>query len=232
MILIISEPGHVADVIRHAAEHIHEPLRAASVADPDLFTHALGCRTIAYVAEPRLLEPRGSSDPEHVRAVVRAAHAPGVERVVVVVPYGDRGEDELRPLRKDGVPYTILRVQPLLDELADATNLHAARSVWLPRGKTVELTLRTTLATAVIDAITRDDLCGSTVDVPSERMEIADALARAAALAGAALRVHVSSPSVSFAMRKLSRWIGLEPPELEALCDRLGAERAGGAAAA
>jgi hypothetical protein len=121
-----------------------------------------------------------------------------------------------------GRRYTILRVRPLVDELADATNLHAARSVWLPRGRTVDLASRAALAVAIRDGITRDDWCGSTIDVPSERIELAEAMRRAAEIAGAGVRVHVTSPRVSFAMRKLSLWMGLEPPELEALCDRLG----------
>jgi hypothetical protein len=54
-------------------------------------------------------------------------------------------------------------------------------------------------------------------------MELADAMKRAGEIAGAGVRVYVTSPSVSFAMRKLSRWMGFEPPELEELCDRLGA---------
>lgn len=222
MILALCAPGHVASAVREAAELLGEPVRTASVDDPDLFMVALGCRAVVYVAEPRLLDARGDCSPERMRAVVRASHAPGVERVVVVFPEGDVWREEALLLQKDGVGYTILRTRPLIDELADATNLHAARSVWLPRGKTVDLASRPSLAGAIRDAITRDDWCGATIDVPSERIEIAEAMQRAAAIAGAGVRVHVSSPGVSFAMRKLSLWLGLEPPQLEALCDRLG----------
>ena len=223
MILTICAPGHVASAIREAADILGETVRAASVDDSDLFTHALGCRAIVYVAEPRLLDAGEECDADRMRAVVRASHAPGVERVVVVFPEGEVWREEALVLQKDGVGYTILRARPLVDELADATNLHAARSVWLPRGKTVDLASRAALALAIRDAITRDDWCGATIDVPSERIEIAEAMRRAAEIAGAGVRVHVTSPSVSFAMRKLSLWMGLEPPELEALCDRLGA---------
>jgi hypothetical protein len=223
MILSVCAPGHLASAIREAAEILGDPLRTARADDPDLFMHALGARAIVYVAEPRLLDGNEVCDPDRMRAVVRACHAPGVQRVVVVFPHGEVWNEEALVLRKTGVAYTILRARALVDELADATNLHAARSVWLPRGKTVDLVSREALAHAIRDGISRDDWCGATIDVPSDRIEIAEAMRRAAEIAGAGVRVHVTSPSVSFAMRKLSLWMGLEPPELEALCDRLGA---------
>jgi hypothetical protein len=224
MILSTCSPGHVAAAVREAARRIDEPVRAASASDADLFMKALGFRAIVYAPEARLLEAAegGSPEPERMRAIVSAAQAPGVERVVVVAPSGSAWEEEHAVLRKNGIGYTILRAQPLLDELADATNLHAARDVWLPRGKTVRLASADALARAVHLALTRDDWCGSTIDVDAESLDIAEAMRRAAALAGARVRVHVTSPSMSFAMRKLSLWMGLEPPELERLCDRLG----------
>lgn len=223
MILAICGPGHVATAIREAADGLGDAVRTANVDDPDLFMRAIGCRVVVYVAQPRLLDAREDCDVDRMRAVVRASHAPGVERVVVVFPRGEAWSDEALVLQKDGVGYTILHSHPLVDELADATNLHAARSVWLPRGKTIDLTSRAALPHAIRDGITRDDWCGATIDVPSEPIEIAEAMRRAAEIAGAGIRVHVTSPSVSVAMRKLSLWMGLEPPDLEAVYDRLGA---------
>lgn len=222
MILVLCPPGHIGSTIRDTVESLGETVRTASVEDPDLFMHAVGCRTIVYAAVPRLLDAEACCQPERMRAVVRASHAPGVERVVVIFPQDDAWHEDALVLQKDGVGYTILRSRPLVDELADATNLHTARSVWLPRGKSIDLVSRATLAAAIRDGIARDDCCGATIDVPSERMEIGEALKRAADIAGAAgVRVHVTSPSISFAMRKLSLWMGLETPELEGLCDRL-----------
>jgi len=221
MILTVCSPGHVADAVRIAADSLGEVLRAATISDPDLFMHALGCRTIVYAAEPRLLDAPQAGDPDRMRAVVRAAHAPGVERVVVVFPVGEAWEAEARVLRKDGVGYTILHSRPLVDELADATNFHATRSVWLPRGQSVALVPQARLSATLRDAITRDDLCGATLEVPAERMEIVEAIRRAAGVAGAGLRVHAASPSISFAMRKLTTWMGHAPPDLEGIFDRL-----------
>jgi hypothetical protein len=75
MILAVCAPGHVASAIHEAGEVLSEPLRTARADDPDLFMHALGCRAIVYVAEPRLLDANEASDANRMRAVVRAAHA-------------------------------------------------------------------------------------------------------------------------------------------------------------
>lgn len=223
MILGVCSPGHVALAVADAARALGDTLKSVDAVDDDLFTRALGSRAIVYAPEARLLdaEPAHQSA-ERMRAVVRGAHAPGVQHVVVVLPAGARFDEEELVLKKDGVGYTILRCGPLLDELADATNLHTARSVWLPRGHVVELSSRAVLAQAIRDAIAEDNLCGATVDVPAERVEIAEAMRRAAEIAGAGVRVHITSPSLSFAMRKLYSWMGLAPPDVEALCDRLG----------
>jgi hypothetical protein len=157
-----------------------------------------------------------------MRHVVSAAQAPGIQHVVVIAPPGEAWDEEHLILKKNGVGYTILRTGPLVDEVADATNLHTARAVWLPRGTTVRLASTEGLASAIHDALTRDDWCGATIDVPVESMDLGEALQRAATIAGAPLRVHVTSASMSFAMRKLSLWMGLAPPEIEQLCDRLG----------
>lgn len=231
MILALCAPGHIATAIGEAAASLGETVRASTSIDDDLFMQALGCRAIVYVAEPRLIDARDIPNADRMRAVVRASHAPGVQHVVAVLPQGDAWCEEALPLQKDGVGYTILRSRPLLDELADATNFHAARAVWVPRGKPVDLVPRPALAAAIRDAIVRDDWCGATIDVPSERMEIADAMRRAAEIAGAGVRVHATSPSMSVAMSKLSLWMGLAPPDLQALCDRLGGGAAPRAAA-
>src|SRR5688500_610437 len=134
-VLVICRPGHVAAAIREAVESSGSVVKIARHDDPDLFMHALDCRAIIHAPEARLLDARENPDPERMRAVLRASHAPGVERLVVVFPSdADRWEEEARVLKKDGIGYTILRARPLLDEIADATNLHTTRSVWLPRG--------------------------------------------------------------------------------------------------
>ncbi len=226
MILVLCSAGHVAVAAREAAESIHEPARIVdpSRAAGDLFNLARGCRAIVYVPEPRLLDSAADfSNADRIRDVVRAAHAPSVERVIVVVAAANTREEEQRVLERDGVPYTIVRCAPLLDELADATNLHTARSVWLPRGREVELATRSALTSAIRLALFRSDLYGATIVVPMIRTDIVEAMRRAAAIAGAAVRVRTSMPRVSAAVRRLRAWLGGGAPvDVDALCDRLG----------
>jgi hypothetical protein len=54
--------------------------------DGDLFSHAVGCGTIVYGPEARLVDAASLADSERMRAVVRASHAPEVRRVVVIFP--------------------------------------------------------------------------------------------------------------------------------------------------
>lgn len=158
MILSICAPGHTAEAVRDAATSLAEPLRSASVADPDLFSHALDCKTIVYAP---LDAPGG--DTEKMRAVLKAAHAPGVKRVVVIFQEGDAPREDALLLQRDGVGYTILRSRAAIDGLPVAS--------------------RTALASAIRDAITRDDLCGATIDVAI--VDMAQTTRRAANVAGA-----------------------------------------------
>jgi hypothetical protein len=223
-VLAVCAPGHVASAIREAVESLGAAVKAARHDDPDLFMHALGCRSVVYAPEPRLLDGHEAPDADRMRAVLRGAHAPGVERIVVVFPKdADAWQEEARVLKKDGIGYAIVHARPLIDELADATNLHTTSSVWLPRGQTVDLVGRRDLVSTIRNGLSRDEWCGSTIDVPSERIEIGEAMRRAADIAGARVKVRVASPGVSSAIRKLSLWMGLEPPELGALCERLSA---------
>jgi hypothetical protein len=58
-------------------------------------------------------------------------------------------------------------------------------------------------------------------------MEVAEAIRQAASVAAADGRVHTASPGISFAMRNLSLWMGLEPPALEGIFERLGTAKRG-----
>ncbi len=228
MILVLCSAGHVTVAAKEAAESIHEPSVACDpVVLRDPFKQARGCRAIVYGPAPRLLDAAAgeTASSGRMRDVVRAAHAPGVERVVVVAPtssFGDFGEEEERVLEEDGVPFTVVRCAALLDELADATNLHAARSVWLPRGRYVELATRAALTATIRSALFRNDLCGATIAVPTLRIDLVEAMRRAAAIAGAGVKVRATARGLSSAMRKIHAWTDRRASfDVEALCDRL-----------
>lgn len=225
MILVLCSAGHVAVAVREAIESIREAALLGDLSTKsDVFGQARRCRAIVYAPEPRLLDSAGMdvSNLDRIREVVRAAHAPSVERVTVVTATDCVWEQEERILEQAGVAYTVIRCAPLLDELADATNLHTTRSVWLPRGREVELATRSALATTIRSALFRDDPCGATVFVPTVRTDLVEAMRRAAAIAGAGVRVHASVPGVSSVLRRVRGWVERRPAlDVEALCDRL-----------
>jgi hypothetical protein len=217
MILETTGSGPLGVAVRGAIRGTGEDVRSARADDPDLFMTALHCRAIVGAVAPNLLdeklEPRPS--PDRMRPMVRAANAPGVKLVVVVVPSGERYAEEELVLKKDGIPYVILRCAPLVEELAEATNFHVTGSLWLARGKTTAISTCADVASAVCKALVDDSLQGATIEVPSEQVDLAEAVRRAARAAGAHTAVRATSPSLSVAYRKVSRWLGLtEPPAL------------------
>ncbi len=224
MIFVLCPPGHVATAVNDALESLDEAPRHVEPGGA-LVGQAAGSRAIVYAPEPRLLDaydvPRPSTD--RMRGVLRIAAAPGssIERIVMIEPTDTSFVAEEKLLVSSGVPFTIVRCAPLVDELADATNLHISRPVWLEQGGEVELASRAALTRAVRSALVWDTLRGSTITVPAARMDIGEAMERAAAVAGAAVTIHVAAPGVSLSMRKLYAWLGVASLEVEAVCDRL-----------
>jgi hypothetical protein len=223
MILETTGNGPLGVAIRGAIRGMGEDVRSARVDDPDLFMTALGCRAIVCTAAPNLLDGKlePSPLPERMRSIVKAANAPGVKLVVVVVPSGDRYADEELVLKKDGIPYVILRCPPLVEELAEATNFHVTRSLWLARGKTTAISTCADVDAAVRKALVEDSLQGATIDVPSEQVDLTEAVRRAARLAGAHTEVRATSPGLSAAFRKFAVWFGRPQPPAITLYDRM-----------
>lgn len=220
MILILCSPGHVATAVADALSNLDEPARLGDPAS-DLFTQATGCRAIVYAPEPRVLEVSSARhDAKRLSEVLRAARAPGVERVLVIEPASFRVGPARFPGDEDG-KCTVIRCAPLLDELADVTNLHTVGAVWLRRGREVELTSRAALTRSIHAALLWRELRGARMQVPAHTIEIAEAMRRAAAIVGAAVSIRTTSPRVTHAVRKLYAWLGRAALDVEAVCDRL-----------
>ncbi len=225
MILETTGDGPLGIALRGAIERSGEDVRSASVEDPDLIVKATGCRAIVCATSPTLLDatldPRPS--PGRMRAVARATNALSVQLVVAVVPADRAYEEEERVLRSDGIPYVIVRSAPWIEELAQAISQLAAGKTWLPRGKRTNLANAADFAEVVLRALRDDELQGRTIDVPASEVDVADALRRAAAMAGARVKVRATSPALSAAYGKLSGWLGRAEPPVNALYQRLAA---------
>jgi hypothetical protein len=156
-----------------------------------------------------------------MRGIVRAANAPGVKLVVAVVPSGGRYEEEELVLKKDGIPYVILRCPPLIEELAEAANFHVTHSLWLAPGKTIALSAGAVLSAAVARALRDDSLQGATVEVAATPLEVAEVTRRAARIAGASTKVRTAPRSVSAAYQAVAKWLRVPPPPALSLCERM-----------
>jgi hypothetical protein len=224
MILDTTGNGPLGIAIRSAVHGKGEEVRTAPVGDPaDLFMAALDCRAIVCTAASSLLDSKldPSPAPERMKTIVRAANAPGVKLVVAVVPSDDNYADEELVLKKDGIPYVILRCAPLVEEIAEATNFHVTGSLWLARGKMTAISTAADLGTAVVRALDEGSWQGATIEVPSERVDLTEAVRRAARAAGARTEIRATSRALSAVHERLAGWLlGHRPPAL-ALYERL-----------
>jgi hypothetical protein len=220
MILCLAGEGPLAEALRAALQERGEEVRTASTSDDDLFGKAGGCRAIVYLPAPNLLEGRlrPRPAPERMRAVLGATNAPGVRFVAFAAPPGY--EDEELLLRRYGVPYVVMRTPPLLEELASEPALSEPCSVWLPRGRALAVASAPAVAQALVRAIDDDALQGATTDAPSETLDAAEALRRAAARSGRAT-VRTVPPVVDSMVRRVGRLFRVPEPPIVALHGQL-----------
>jgi len=220
MILCVSGEGPLRAALVAGFHEQGEDARVASVSDDDLFGKALGCRAMVYLPAPTLLEGRLHPEPapERMRKVLGATNAPGIELLIVATPSGY--EEEELALRKYGVPYVIMRTPPLVEELEAQPALHERCAVWLPRGRKVAVTSAPRVAEAMVRASRDDSLQGATVDAPSELVDAADVLRRAAARARRA-SVHTVAPALDTMVRRVGRLFRVPEPAIVALHGQL-----------
>lgn len=222
MILCVSGEGLLQAALLARLREQGEDVRVASPSDDDLFSKALGCRAVVYLPAHALLDGRLHPEPapERIRNVLGATNAPGVELLVVATPPGY--DDEELAVRKYGVPYVIMRSPPLVEELEVQPALHERCAVWLPRGRTVTVTSAPRVADAVVRALRDDSLQGATIDVPSESVDAAEVLRRAAARSRRA-SVHTVAPALDALVRRVGRLFRVPEPAIVALHGQLAA---------
>lgn len=222
MILCVSGEGLLQAALLARLQEQGEDVRVASPSDDDLFSKALGCRAVVYLPAPTLLDGRLRPEPgpERIRKVLGATNAPGVELLVVATPPGY--EDEELAVRKYGVPYVVMRSPPLVEELEVQPALRERCAVWLPRGRTVAVTSAPTVADAIVRALRDDSLQGATIDAPSESVDAAEVLRRAATRTRRA-SVHTVAPTVDAVVRRVGRLFRIREPAIVALHGQLAA---------
>lgn len=222
MILETTGDGPLGIAVRGAIEGTGEGVKSALWTDDSLFEKALGCRAIVHAMMPSLLDGKlaPAPSPDRMRAVLRASRAPGVELVVIVAPLGVAYDEELLVLKKDGKPYVIVRCAPLLEEIAEAADFATTRRLWLARGATTPIATAFHASAEILRALRDDSLQGRTIEL-AEPVDVADAIARAAQIAGAPADVQPTSRAIGTMYRKISSWLGRADPPALALYDRM-----------
>lgn len=203
---------HDGDPVGHAVVNLLHAkgvsVRTASSTTPadDLAGAAFGCRAVIAVGD------RFAGDP----AMLGAASMPGVRALVVVV----RGDVDLKPLRTRGVPYTVLRLSPLLEDVvgAIARQLRGGKLIIDPKDDVAVAAVATEDAAAcAIQAVDADDACGRIINIAAatDRLRVSElALAVARAL-GSHVKVAAGWPRWALAaLRAIGRRPFALPPEL------------------
>lgn len=173
-ILVVHDDDPVGHAVVKQLHTSDTPLRIASSATPadDLASTAFGCRAIIAVGD------RFATD----LAVFGAANMPGVRGLVVVV----RSDVDLKPLRTRGVPYTVLRLPALLEDVVADLSSHLQRGKLFIDPKDdvpVAAIAVDDAAECAVRAVDTDDVCGRVVHIAAPARlrlaELATAVARA-----------------------------------------------------
>lgn len=207
-ILLLHDGDSIGDAVaRHLrARGISFLALPTSACAEDLVAGALGSRAIIAVGD-------------HVvsnRAVLGAAEMPGVKTLVAVV----RGEADLSTLKKQGVPYTVLRVRTLLEEVVAALS-DVVASGWLILGRNEDVRTDAVsaddVAECAIAATSEARVCGQVLSLAAPESALLSEIAtRVAHATGRPLKVSTWPNWAVAAVRALNRSPFLVPSDIRA----------------
>lgn len=155
-ILVLHDRDRMGRAIVHQLEAAQVPLREIDEPLPadEIVSAAFGCRAIVAVGD------RFAADP----AALSAANMPGVRSLVLVV----RHATDFTSVRRRGVPYTVLRTAPLLEEVIAALEPAIASGRLVLDGNSdapLSFIASEDAAACAIAAIDHDDYCGRIVEL-------------------------------------------------------------------
>ena len=185
-ILLLSDGGPVSKATADAllARGFPHRVLPPETSRDDVVEKALGCRAIIAMGSGARLP------------ILRAAaEMPGVRGVVLVVA----DEQDLGPLKRSGIPYSVLRPAPLLEDLVAALGpAMELGTLVMSRESEPELSwvAARDVGRCAVAAIDSEDACGRVIEVASpEPLPLGELASRVAVAAGRTLRV-----------RRLPRW--------------------------
>jgi len=208
-ILILHHGDRIGRAIVSQLQAARSPMREldASLPADEIVAAAFGCRAIIAVGD------RCAGSP----AVLSAANMPGVRALVVVA----RQLTDFTRLRKHGVPYTVLRAAPLLEDLVAAlTPIVESGKLVLDDQGDVQLSFVAAddVAVCAIAAVDHDDYCGRTVTLRAPApLTVSSASTALAHAHGKKLKVSTWPRWMCAAMRAFGRAPFRVPNELVTL---------------
>ncbi len=205
MTLIVSAAtaGVLTEAIVGALEEAGRAPKVVSVDHDDPLGEAVGHRAVVFVP--------ATGEHHEVEAALCAAHAPGVEVLVAVLPFEGLATTA-DAIAADGVPYVMLRAPALLEELG--STLDELRWLLVSKDAVTRATDGARVAAAVRDALDTEEQ-GTTRTLGEEPIPVATALARAAAITGRRVRVVAVWPPLYRALRWLTELLAWRPRVLE-----------------
>jgi hypothetical protein len=207
MVLLIADPGPLRAAIEDDLRRAGNDVAVRTPSDDDLWLAARGRRAVVYLPAANLFEALVAPAPSVARLdeALAAAGAPGVEVLVPVFPDHPAFDVEVDALRRHGRPYAALRAPALLEEIASLVP-SGGRALWLPRLGQARVATAAAVAGAVREAIDTE-WQGRVTPIPSDRLDAAELVRRAAATSGRTLSVRALGPWLYRFARSLLRWL-------------------------
>lgn len=191
--------GHGRAAIELAAKSCGRQCHVAERND-DLF--ALAMKSVALVYAPAASTAQGGLA---FGDVLRAMNAPGTRRLVILLPPAAGFESDLARLRRSGVPYVVLEIPNLLEDIADQLGPLGKDRLWFPSDARKRVVSADAAASAVLECIDAAD-DGTVRRLEGEELTAAELVERAAARLGKRVRAHQLPPGIYRAGVKLGLW--------------------------
>lgn len=217
MVLLMGTPGPLRDHIAAALTDNGHETKVVAPDHEDPFACAVGSRAVVYLPSPSFDgDTKDTASRERMGAALSAAHAPGVEVVVALLPLTGF-DDELDALAADGVPYVVLRVPMLIEELG--RTLQDERWFFVARDEAVRAVAAEAVVSAIEMAIASEEQ-GRVHELGRVPLPAWAVLERAAESANKRVRVVSLWPPLARALHWLARLFRRRVPPALASCAR------------
>lgn len=192
--ILITGNDTIVEGLSSALDSLGRPHRRVDKLDADHAWELHATTVILVEPLPRVGAPASALE-SGLREIISAANAPGVRSAIIVTPRPD-ADAELRAVRRSGIPYTILRPLPVVEQ-ANAPDEPVLVARELASAPATAIT--PDMAVAAVTGVLDGSACGQTLDIaPPSEMTWSELLARAG----------VTPKPVAGWRARVARWFG------------------------